>query len=116
LCKIFFTFMLLRRVKKLLTRVGRVAMLGILSHYTENKMITKEQATEALDNLEDYCVFLEYSINPISAVKTLLKYIEQMAHINEAAEEIADVYNTTQCNTKLYAAVDRLESLFKGMK
>jgi fatty acid-binding protein DegV len=39
-----------------------------------------------------------------------------MEHINEAAEEIVDVYNTTQCNTKLYAAVDRLESLFKGMK
>jgi fatty acid-binding protein DegV len=95
--------------------VGRVAMLGLLSHYTRYKMITKEQATEALDNLEDYSL-LECSINPTGAVKTLLKYIEQMEHINEAAEEIVDVYNTTQCNTKLYAAVDRLESLFKGMK
>jgi hypothetical protein len=32
--------MLLRSVRKLLTRVGRVAMLGLLSHYTENKMNT----------------------------------------------------------------------------
>jgi fatty acid-binding protein DegV len=112
---IFCNFMLLDGVRKLLTRVGRVAILGILSHHTGNKMITKEQATEALDNLEDYSL-LECSINPIGAVKTLLKYIEQMEDVNEAAEEIVDVYNTTQCNTKLYAAVDRLESLFKGMK
>lgn len=78
-------------------------------------MITKEQALMALDNLEDYSL-MECGINPISAAKTLLKYIEQMEDINEAAEEIVDVYNTTQCNTKLYAAIDRLESLFKGMK
>jgi hypothetical protein len=40
LCKIFFTFMLLHSVRKLLTRVGRVAMLGLLSHYTRYKMNT----------------------------------------------------------------------------
>jgi hypothetical protein len=69
--------MLLRRVRKLLTRVGRVAMLGLLSHYTRYKMITKEQAMNSIENLNNSSL-MESQWNRSLATECLSKYILQM--------------------------------------
>lgn len=57
-------------------------------------MITKEQALEALDNLEDYSM-MECGVNPIGPMKALTEYVEQMEAIVKAAIEVASSFNDT---------------------
>lgn len=77
-------------------------------------MITKEQALDALDNLED-CAMMEVGISPVGDMKVLAKYIEQMEAIMEVVGEIVEAYKTTH-NSKVFDAIDKLETTLKEVK